>query len=137
MRLFNDEDLLVRQKAARCFSRLAQLDIPFAGYDSLIRSFLASPSAELATLLDALHATRQRVPHTVLDACAAFFNKIENSSARRPSSSSDDIYVNRLLFRAYAQLDDSLSRARALDLIDKLCEAGMSQTEDCFAEFER
>jgi hypothetical protein len=140
-RLFNDEDGKVRRHAAGCFWHLwQQPEVPLTDYDDLIRSFLDSRAfgEDPSYLLHTLDDTRQRVPNTILDVCERFITKCtEKARDIRTSIAADETTVGKLVFRAYAQLNATPLRTRALDLIDRMCAEGLQSAGEHLVEFER
>jgi hypothetical protein len=140
-RLFNDENKAVRGEAARCFWHLWHSpDVPLTNYETLIRSFLASPAFadEPTYLLHALEETRHRVPQVLLDVCEAFVRRC-SADARdiRTSIAGDQHTVGKLVFTAYAQLQSQNLQMRALDLIDQMSLEGLSIASTHLSSFER
>ena len=140
-RLFNDENKAVRSEAAGCFSHLwRSTDIPLTNYETLIRSFLASPAFadEPTYLLHALEETRHRVPEVLLDVCEAFVRRC-SADARdmRTSIGGDQHTVGKLVFTVYAQLQSQNLQMRALDLIDQMNLEGLSSASTHLSSFER
>jgi hypothetical protein len=139
-RLFNDDDEDVRRRAAHCFTHLwEQPNIPLTDYEDLIASFLGSRAFEAPnSLLHMLDSTRQQVPEVTLDVCDRFIAKhAEKARDIRTPMGADESTVGKLVFRAYAQLEATPLRMRALDLIDRMCAEGLHSAGEHLAEFER
>lgn len=139
--LFSDERPEVRKKAARCFWHLWQSpDTPLADFDTLIRSFLASPAFadEPTYLLHALEETKCQVPEAVLDVCEVFIARCsEEARDIRTSLAADEHTIGKLVFTAYAQLKSQAMQMRALNAIDRMNLEGLSSANTHLAEFER
>jgi hypothetical protein len=140
-KLFNDEDMNVRTHAANCFWHLwQQPDVRLTDYEALIGSFLDSRAFADAPdhLLHTLEDTRQRVPDIILDVCDRFITRCADKARDiRTSMAANEITIGKLVFRAYAQLEARPLRSRALDLIDRMCAAGLESAGKHLAEFER
>lgn len=139
--LFDDADAAVKRESAKCFWRLWQNpDLPLADYDSVIARFLKSAAFadDPSFLLHALEDSRQKLPEVVLDVCEHF---VERCSAQardiRTHHAGDEHTVGPLVFRAYQQLAGDPAQLRALQLIDRMCEEGLSSAAKNLSEFER
>jgi hypothetical protein len=141
LRLFHDASKAVRTQAARCFWHLWHSpDTPLADYESLIRSFLASPAFadEPTFLLHALEDTRRQVPDITLDVCEIFTSRCaEGARDIRTSLAADEHTIGKLVFTAYAQLPSRELRTRALALIDQMSLEGLPSANTHLAELER
>jgi hypothetical protein len=139
--LFQDEDSAVKEKAARCFWHLwHKPDLPLDNYQELISRFVSSPAfVESPTyLLHALEDSRQRLPEVVLDVCEHFVQRCADLARdMRTHHAGDERAVGPLVFRAYQQLNRSPAQMRALNLIDRMCEEGLTSAAQHLAEFER
>ena len=139
--LFNDEDSAVKEKAARCFWHLWQKpNLPLTDYQELIRHFITSAAfVESPTyLLHALEDSRQLLPEVVLDVCEHFVLGCGDLARDvRTHHAGDERTVGPLVFRAYQQLACAPGQLRALDLIDRMCEEGLTSAARNLAEFER
>jgi hypothetical protein len=141
VRLFSDEILEVRKKAAGCFWHLWRTpDTLLNDFDALIRSFLASPAFadEPTYLLHALEETKHQVPEAVLDVCEALIALCsEETKDIRTSLAADEHTICKLVFTAYAQLKSQAMQTRALNVIDRMNLEGLSSANTHLAEFER
>lgn len=139
--LFDDPDSSVRHEAARCFWHLWQNpEVPLTDYSDLIQSFLASEAfaTDPSFLLYALTDSQRFLPGIAIDVCDQFLSKC-SASARdiRTSHAGDEYMLGPLIFRIYRQLAGSPEQLKALRLIDRMCEEGLSSVAEQLVEFER
>ncbi|MEO6993522.1 MAG: hypothetical protein ABI273_07825 [Lacunisphaera sp.] len=140
-RLFCDPETEIRAEAARSFWALwKNPDDTLAAFETLIRSFLASPAFadEPSFLLHTLDETRAHVPGLILDTCEAFIaHCAEEARDITRSIAADEPIVGTLVFRAYAQLKEKPEQRRALDLIDRMCASGLKSANKQLVEYDR
>ena len=140
-RLFDDQDLQVRQAAAQCFRRLWKHPaLQLSGFAPLIAAFLRSKAFvdSPTMLLHALEKTTQQLPDITLDTCEQFVERCA-AQARdiRTAHAADENIIGTLVFRCYAQFQSPAMRARALALVDRMCEEGLQSASKGLLEFER
>lgn len=139
--LFDDEEPAVRQKAAECFGSLGRHpNAPLEDHAALIARFLDSRAfAESpAHLLHTLEGSQQRLPEVVLNVCERFVARCAPGARDfRTSLAADEHTVDALVFSAYAQMSRPALRARALVLIDRMCEEGLNSAGKHLADSER
>jgi hypothetical protein len=139
--LFDDPDAAVRQESAKCFWHLWQKpDLPLTDYESIIARFLNSRAfSDTPTyLLHALEDSRHKLPELVLDVCEHFVDQCADEARDiRTHHAADEHTVGPLVFRAYQQLATQPAQLRALHLIDRMCEEGLSSAASNLSEFER
>lgn len=137
--LFHDPEEEIRKQAGSCFSHFSS-SAPMRGYNDFIQKYLKSPAFvdETSDLLYLLERTEQQLPEIVTDVCSVFVEKCaEAARDMRTRQAGNQYTVSKLVFRAYAQLDQSPEHTRVLDLIDRMCEEGFDSTTQELAEFER
>lgn len=137
--LFQDADESLRKDAAHCFWQLwHKHDGSIKGTEDFIRGFVASPAfvTDPSTLLHALDDNALEMTDLVIDVCEAYLSAVDrgNDGGRFRV---DDHSVSKLIFRTYQHLPDGPDRMRALDLIDRMCVAGVSTSAELLAEFDR
>ena len=127
--------------AAKCFWHLWQKpDLPLTDYEGLIARFVASAAfIESPTyLLHALEDSRRPLPEVVLDVCEHFVARCSDLARDiRTHHAGYEHTVGPLVFRAYQQLSHNRLQLRALDLIDRMCEEGLTSAAKNLAEFDR
>ena len=136
--LFDDEDDAVRRRAATCFRRMEAA--PLDACSDLIGTFCKSRAYgdDPAAILNALDASRERLPGATLVACEKFIDRFADE-ARDPRSDrhADALTVATLAFRTCWQHQDDEWTSRALNLIDRLCLERIGDAQAALEAVER
>ena len=131
--LFDDADAEVRREAASCFRHLP--DETLGKYGDLIAAFCDSRAFEDSSfaLMRALEHSRGRLPGTTCAVCEKFCERMAGDSR----AGRMEHMVAKLVFRTYQQHQHDEWTSRALDLIDRLCLAGVPGAASELEQFER
>jgi len=134
--LFGDPGKEVRQAASHCFRELSDENLLVES--ELIRTYIDSPafSDGAEQLLYALEKSTAILPDVVCE----ISNKIMDQAAAEGSSllSRHDLYLlPELVLRVYRQTDDTATKARCLDTMDRMLEMGISGLESELSKVER
>ena len=136
--LFDDDDAGVRREAASCFRQLR--DEALDEYGDLLVTFCNSSAyrEDTSSLLHALKNSRRRLPGTTCMVCEKFFDRFADEAGDiRTHRAGDTPTVAKLIFRTYQQHQSDEWTSRSLDLIDRLCLAGLGHVGGEFEQFDR
>jgi hypothetical protein len=138
LRFFNDSDEEVRKTAGDCFRRIEEQ--PLESFAELIEAYCRSAAYEdnSHSLLQTLDESTEKLPGIVCMACELFLKRF-GCEARDFSTgrAADGYTVSKLIFRVYHQHQRDEWAARALDVIDQLCQEGVGEVITQLQEFDR
>ena len=138
LRLFNDEDLEVRRKAADCFRPLRGKDLE--QFTELAIAFIESSAFNDSydDLLRALETCEVTLPEV---SCLFAERFVEMAGAASgdisTAAAGDSADVSQLIVRVYSQTSDDSIRERALDVIDRMSALRSYGLEGALEAFER
>jgi hypothetical protein len=138
IQLFNDPDEKVRNKAAKCFSKL---DWGESGhYNELVRAFVDSPAfvANCGKLIRALQKTEAKLPEATCLICEKFIDSLGEATADiRTHYAGIADTASELLIRVYSQSRDQALQSRCLDVVDRMVRFGTYGLDRALQPFER
>lgn len=138
LKLFNDEDLEVRRKAADCFRRLRGSDLE--QFTELAIAFIESLAFNDSydDLLRALETCEVTLPEV---SCRFAERFVEMAGAATgdisTAAAGDSADVSQLIVRVYSQTGNDAIRERALDVIDRMSALRSYGLEGALEAFER
>ena len=138
VKLFDDDDADVRNKAASCFRHLG--DEALGEYEDLITVFCDSRAYQenSSSILHMLEESLGRLPGMTCVVCKRFLDRLADEARDVRTSRSVDTYtVAKLVFRTYQQHQNDEWTSPSLDLIDRLCLEEIAGAEGEFEQFER
>jgi len=136
--LFNDDDVGVREEAAKCFRQLK--DVVLVSYGSLIVAFCDSNAfhEDSFWLLHTLEESLGRLPGMTCLVCERFLDRFADEARDiRTHRAADGYTLTKLVFRTYQQRQNDEWTPRSLDLIDHLCLEGIGNAVRELEQFER
>src|ERR1019366_9101656 len=138
LRFFDDSAKAVREAAGHCFGRLDEQ--PLESFGNLIEAYCRSAAYEdnSHSLLYTLEKSIEKLPGIVCMACELFLRRF-GPEARdfRTGRAAGGYTVSKLIFRVYHQHQRDEWAARALDVIDQLCQEGVGEVITQLQEFDR
>ena len=138
IKLFNDTRDIVRAEAAKCFSRFEGTQLE--EHVHLVTQFVSSNAFQqnYFHLLMALEETTAKLPEVTLSVCERF---VDIASSAISNTGTEEAWnsdtVTKLTLRTYQQSSDDTTRARSLNLIDRLMEYGTYGMNEALENFER
>ena len=138
LRFFDDDDRAVRVEAATCFRNLEGQSLePF---ENLINQFCDSVAyqEDSFSLLNALEDSSHRLPGITYNVCKKFLERFSDEARDfRTRRSGDSRSVTTLLLRTYHQHQQDEWASKCLNLIDRMCVAGIYEIRSSLDEYER
>ena len=135
--LFDDCVAEVRKEAASCFNGIGSQSLD--SYVELITAFC--DSSEFADgafwLLRSLENSRERLPGITCMVCTRLLDISSESRDIGTDCYANVLTVAKLIFRTYQQHQNDKWASRSLDLIDRICLAGLPGATDEFEQFDR
>jgi hypothetical protein len=136
--LFSDEEQHVRREAATCFRYVENQALE--DYADLIAAFCDSKAFQddSFSILHVLEQSVRKLPGITCVVCEKFLARFGDEARDARTTRMGDAYsVTKLVFRTYQQHQHDEWASRTLDLIDRLCLAGVGDVNDAFGAFDR
>jgi hypothetical protein len=134
---FNDTQVAVRKRAARCFRELH--GEPLEEYQPVVTAFLQSPAFEddCGPLFRLLREADSAPPEIVLAALCRLFALCETNAEKRWALLDRAGSLRELFAKTYSRLENPDERREVLDVLDRMYEFDPEEAEEAVAAFER